>query len=189
MKKYQLLGLIFVFAALIIMNGCLTVQEKEYNFQINADGSGKGTIKFVNIVSEEDEEKDVSFKDFGELIDSYIEGDQFEQENPYYNVTEKKIYEENGVLMGEVTFTFDDADSIGFYKDETCNCAPYIYYLGSLSETFAETNGTYLGETNDFPLITWTPDTKKFYFKTIVKEDMSDAHSLLPLYKTWKENQ
>lgn len=188
MKRINI-ALISVIILSMLFTGCLTVEKKEYTFELNPDGTGKGSIRFVNIVSEEDEEKDVSFKDFGELISDYMEGDQFEQDNPYFSVTDKKLYEENDQLMGLVNFTFTQMDSIGFYRYENCNCAPYIYYLGSLSETLTETNGKYLGEDRDYPMIVWSPDTKVFKFTTIVKEDMSDAHSLLPMYRTWKEQK
>ena len=187
MKKLQTLSLMLVLLFIIVFSGCLTVEQKLYTFEIENDGSGRGTIKFINLVSEEDDEKDVSFKDFGELISDYIEGTQFENDNPHYYVLSKDLYEENGVLVGEVNFTFNHADSIGFFKTEGCNCAPYMYYMGSLSETLIETDGEYLGD--DFPVIIWSNNTRKFVFKTSVKEDMSDAHPLLPLYNTWKQSQ
>lgn len=64
-----------------------------------------------------------------------------------------------------------------------------MYYMGSLSETLIETNGDYLGEDRDFPIIVWPTGTNQFTFKTNIKEDMTDAHSLLPLYNTWKVSQ
>lgn len=179
-------GLMGVILALVVFSGCLTVQEKEYRFTLNSDGSGEGVITYIDLVSEEDEGKNVSFKDFGELISDYYEGTTFEDENPNYTVTEKKLYEKDDMLMGEVHFTFSSLDSIGFYTDRSCNCSGIMYYMGSLSETLLETNGKYLGENQDFPMIVWKAGTKEFSFKTQVKEDMSDAHSLLPLYNTWK---
>ncbi|MCF7794397.1 MAG: hypothetical protein K9N09_10585 [Candidatus Cloacimonetes bacterium] len=173
----------------LLINGCLTTENKLYSFKINPDGSGSGTVIFENIVSEEDEGKDVSFDDFGELIDDYVNGTVFETDNPGYNIKRKEIYEENGKLYGKFVFTFDNLEDAGFYRYEDCSCAPVMYYMGSLSETLLDTNGNYLGYDRDFPIIVWPANATEFSFKTNVKEDMSDAHSLLPLYKTWKENQ
>ncbi|MBN2460484.1 MAG: hypothetical protein JXB60_02660 [Candidatus Cloacimonetes bacterium] len=178
-----------VILAAIVITGCLTTETKEYRFKINQDGSGEGKIKFINIVSEEDEEQDVSFNDFGELISDYMEGHTFETDNPHYEVLDKRLYEENGVLVGEVSFKFVHADSVGFLRNTDCDCAPLLYYLGSLSETLLETNGEYLGLGRDFPIIQWPAGTEELFFKTSVKEDMSDAHGLLPLYQTWLENK
>lgn len=61
----------------LFLSGCLTTENKFYSFKINSDGSGSGSIIFENVVSQEDEEKDVSFKDFGELIDDYVKGTVF----------------------------------------------------------------------------------------------------------------
>ena len=208
MKAYRVVSIIAALAWVISLGGCLTTEEKEYRFKVNPDGSGSGTIKFINIVSEEDEEKNisfddfgdlildyedeeknVSFDDFGELISDYIEGQKFEEENPNYTVTDKRLFEENGILMGEVTFTFNSLEDAGFYRHGCCENSPYMYYLGSLSETFKECNGTYLGVNREFPIIIWQPDAEAFYYKTSFKEDMSNTHSLLPLYKTWQETR
>jgi len=171
------------------LTGCLTTAYKEYKFEINSDGSGEGTITFYNIVSAEDDEKDVSFKDFGELISDYIEGTRFEDDNPNYTVTNKELYEEDSVLVAKVEFTFDDFREIGFYKSENCDCSPIMYYMGSFGETFSESNGKYLGEEKEFPLVTWDSGTNELYFKTIVQEDLTNTHGLLDLYHTWKEKQ
>lgn len=175
----------------IFLSSCLTTEYKEYRFTFNSDGSGSGVIKYVNIVSQEDEEKDVSFTDFGELIDEWLKGSSFEDENPSYTVVRKELYEENGVLCGEVEFTFDSFRQAGFIRFEDCDCAPILYYMGSLSETYMESNGTYFSDETDmdFPVMSWKPGISEVFFKTQVQEDLSDCHSLLPLYKTWEESQ
>ena len=186
--KFSMMLIIIAVAALFI-SGCLTTESKEYRFKINADGSGEGTIKHVNIVSEEDEGMDVSFKDFNDLINDYLEGTTFEENNEHFRLTDKKLFEENGQLMGQISFTFESMDSIGFYHDPGCECNPYMYYIGSLSESFVESNGKYLGKDRDFPIIAWSDNSGELFFKTQVKQDMSDAHELLPLYNTWLESK
>jgi len=173
----------------LFLSSCLTTESKEYRISVNADGSGQGSIKFVNIVSEEEEGKNVSGTDFDELVLNYIEGTTFEEENPHYNVTKKELYENNGTLCGLVEFTFSDLSEIGFYHYKNSDCAPIMYYMGALTETLVETNGEYLGADKDFPVIVWEPGTNEFFMETNVKEDMSDAHSLLSHYNLWKETQ
>ena len=174
---------------MIGLTGCLTPEYKEYYYTINDDGTGEGRMKFINLVSEEEDEEDVSAKDFGELITDYYEGEQFSEDNPHLTITDKKLYEEEGMLMGEVWFTFESADSIGFYRYEDCNCCPWMLYIGSISETYLESNGTFLGADRDFPMIVWDDGQDEFYFKTHLKEDMSNGHELLPLYKAWLDTQ
>lgn len=188
MKVLKIAGLAALLAAAaLIMTGCLASQYKEYHYRLNDDGSGSGTIKFVNIVSQEDNGEDVSSADFDTLVNGYIEGTAFEDDNPNLNVTKKKLYEEGGVLVGEVSFTFDNLDSIGFFRDPECRCSPVMFYLGVLSETFVESNGTYLGKERDLPILTWNPSANEFYFKTTLLEDMSNCHALLSQYQSWKE--
>ncbi len=64
-----------------------------------------------------------------------------------------------------------------------------MFYLGSLSETFLETDGEYIGgdEENEIPMIVWAPGTTEFTFKTVVKDEMSNAHPLLELFNLWNE--
>ena len=174
---------------MIGLTGCLTPEYKEYYYTINDDGTGEGRMKFINLVSEEEDEEDVSAKDFGELITDYYEGEQFSEDNPHLTITDKKLYEEEGMLMGEVWFTFDNADSAGFYKYGDCECCPWMLYIGSISETYLESNGTFLGADRDFPMIVGDDGQDEFYFKTHLKEDMSNGHELLPLYKAWMETQ
>ena len=181
---------ILLLAALcFILSSCLNTEFKQYSFKINADGSGTGTIKFINIVSEEDEEQNVSTTDFDTLINNYINGTTFEEANPNFNVISKELFVENGVLNGQVEFTFKDFQDIGFYHYQRSEYAPIMFYLGALSEIFLETDGEYIGgdEESEIPMIVWTPGTTEFTFKTAVKDEMSNANSLLDLYNLWIE--
>jgi len=188
MKAFKTVELAaFLAVAAIVMTGCLASQYKEYRYRLNDDGSGTGTIKFVNIVSQEDNGEDVSAADFDSLVSGYLEGTAFEDDNLNLNVKSKRLYEENGVLVGEVAFSFNDLDSIGFFRNAECKCSPVMFYLGSVSETFVESNGTYLGEERDLPILSWDPKANEFYFKTFLLEDVSECHGLLPQYQAWKE--
>ncbi len=176
----------------LILSGCLTSEFKQYFFKINADGSGSGIISFINIVSEEDEGENVSNTDFDELINNYINGTSFEDANQNFNVISKELFVENGILNGQVEFTFDNFQEIGFYQYNNSEHAPIMFYLGSLSETLESTDGEYLGgytdEKEGIPMIVWAPGTTEFTFKTVVKDEMSNAHTLLDHYNLWLEN-
>lgn len=187
MKK--LIKYLLLFISGIFLTSCLTTEYKEYRFSINEDGSGSGVIKYINIVSQKDEGENVSATDFSQLIDDYINGTSFEEDNPYFHPVNKRLFEEDGVLCGEVEFTFVHIDSIGFAKVDNCKCAPLMYYLGSLSETFFDTDGNFLGTERDFPIIIWEAGTKEVYIKTIVESDLSSSYSLLAMYKAYNETK
>jgi hypothetical protein len=188
-KFIRLLTILIFSFTLLNLTGCLATEYKEYIFKLDPDGSGEGTITFHNIVSVEDDEKDVSFKDFGELVSDYMEGTRFEDDNPDYVVTNKELFEEDSILIGKVEFTFTDFRNIGFFKSEDCDCSPLMYYMGDFGETYSESNGNYLGDEKDFPVIIWQSDADEIYIKTIVQEDLTGTHSLLKLYRTWKDSQ
>lgn len=185
----RLTFLLFISFVIFNFTGCLSTEYKEYNFEINPDGSGSGSITFYNIVSIEDKEKDVSYKDFGELVSDYLEGTRFEDDNAGYKVTHKELIKQDSILIGKIEFTFNNLADVKFYKDEQCDCSPIMYYMGGFGETYSESNGKYLGENRDFPLITWKSGTKNLYIKTIVQDDLSNAHSLAGLYDDWKAKQ
>ena len=190
MKSFLKRTLLVVFSLVMInLTGCLSTEYKEYIFRINSDGSGDGEIIFYNLVSVEDDEKDDSIKDFGELISDYIEGTNFEDDNPNYQVTNKELFEIDSILAGRVEFNFNNFRNIGFYKSEDCDCSPLMYFLGDFGETYSESNGNYLGEGNDFPVIIWPSDADEIYIKNSVQDDLTGTHSLLNLYNTWKEDE
>ncbi|GAB4281154.1 MAG: hypothetical protein Kow0068_05580 [Marinilabiliales bacterium] len=181
MKKHFIIILIVL---VIIATSCLTVEKKTYTFNINKDGSVTLTIDYYNIISTEDDEKDVSLTDFSSLISDYYEGDKLNNDYPEGEIVEKKLFEKDGVLCGKVVINFPNTDmaNIRQYKDQ----GPLMYYLGSFSETYETSNGEYMG--TGFPVIFWDEKEKNLTFSTIVTTDLSTAHSLLSYYKTWKEN-
>ncbi|MDP8221163.1 MAG: hypothetical protein P9X26_07445 [Candidatus Stygibacter frigidus] len=181
-----------IFMILLIsffLSGCLTTQFKEYRFTFNQDGSGTGSIKFINIVSEEDEDKDVSYADFQELINSYLQGEQFETDNPEFRVISKELFEENGQLCAKVEFAFVHYSDASFLKYDKCDCSPMMYYAGDLSETVIETDGETMSGSESIPVYFWDNNSTTCYIKTQVKDDMSDAHEMMDIYKIWKDKQ
>jgi hypothetical protein len=184
----KLVQILCLFFSIIFLSSCLTTEYKEYTFQINEDGSGSGKIKYINIISQEDDGVNASATDFEQLINDYLNGNSFEQENHYHLVTNKRLFEENGVLCGEVEFTFTHIDSVGFTKFSNCECAPLLYYMGALTETLIDTDGNYLGLNRDFPVITWEPGMSEVFIKTMVEADVSNGHSLLAMYIAYRES-
>jgi hypothetical protein len=180
-------------AGAVLLSGCLGVEKKEYRFTLNPDGSGSGVIRYVNIVSIDDnsgteEAKDVSFKDFAELVSDYLEGTKFDDDHPYLKVTGKKLLEENGVLVGEVAFTFASLDSVGFFRRPQCECCPVLYFnkTETGNETIAETNGRLVEGVASSPFIEWEGGAREFVFKTTVQADLSGTRSMVDYHRTWK---
>ncbi len=177
---------LFVFLA-FAFTGCLTVDSKEYRIKLTGPHSGEATIKFIKILSESDDTTDIRQEDFQQLIDLYVLGDKLEKDNPGYRNVRKRLYEENGALCGEVSFTFDSLSTVRFFKFD--KDSPYMYFASNplSSETLVETNGV---QTEQWmPVVFWKRDTKEFYVKTRVSSEARFHTSLLKQFRDWQAQQ
>jgi len=170
--------------SLLLFDGCLTVESKEYSVKLRTDHSGEATIKFINIMSETDDTVDISNEDFQQLIEMYLHGTQMEKENPGFRNARKRLYEENGVLCGEITLTFDSLGALRLFKFD--NDSPYMYFVGSplSAEQYVESNGSFGREW--MPVVFWPKDARELYVKTKTVSEVAFHRSLLPGFKEWQ---
>jgi len=183
MKKVLFIFLISVFS--VYMQGCLTVETKEYTFKLKKNGSGEVTIKYINIMTDSKDSAGVPESDYTELISSYLKGSKIQEDYPNAKNIEKRLFEEDNQLCGEVKFEFDDITKFKFYKYK--DKGPWCYYLSSSmgmfgGEQYFSSNGTYGGE--NMPIIFWDGGQKKFEFKTAVSAPSKSTMSLLDLWKS-----
>ncbi|TAL67696.1 MAG: hypothetical protein EPN82_13700 [Bacteroidetes bacterium] len=176
-----------LFISLIFINGCLTVEKKEYKIKLTSPTSGKGTIKYINILSQKDNEKDVSMKDFAELITDYIEGDKIQNDFPGISNVKKRVFEENGVLCAEFSFDFDSLNQIKLFKYDKDSPFMLMVKESFSNEEYVESNGEY--NINNMPVIFWNKNTKEFSWKTKVATDSANTISLLEQYKSWDKSR
>jgi len=167
-----------------LLSGCLTCEKKEYSFEMTGKNSGKLTIRFINIMSVMDEGNDVSSEDFDELINTYLYGDQLENDFPEATDIQKKLYEENGMLCAEVTMQFDHLDAVRLFQYD--RKSPVMYSLCSAweNETFLDANGTYGGEV--MPVVFWPEGTTTLSLTTQVTIPDESCVSLIEQYNNWK---
>lgn len=188
---YKYFKLFFLITILVYIQGCLNVETKEYSFEIKKDGSGKGKIRFVNIMTDSKDSANLIETDYRELIDNYLKGNKLDNEYPKVKNIKKKLFEEDKQLVGELTFEFDNISKARFYKYG--DNGPWCYYLGSgalgslgANETFFSSNGEYGGE--HMPIIFWEGNQKKFEFKTTLKSPDNSTKSLIDFWKKLGEN-
>jgi hypothetical protein len=183
----RLLGFFLLLSAAALLSGCLTVETKEYLIKLKNGQSGEATIRFINILSESDDTTDITQEDFQTLIETYVRGNKLERDNPGFRNVKKRLYEEKGVLCGEITFTFDTLSAVRLFKFD--KDSPYMYYASNplSSETLVETNGI-LGE-QWMPVVFWKKDTREFYVKTKVTSEARFRTSLLKQFREWQAAQ
>jgi hypothetical protein len=170
-----------------LLSGCLTAEFKEYIFELTGKNSGKLTIRYVNIMSKSDsdemtKEQELN-KDYTELVEKYINGDELEKKYPNAKITGKRLFEQNGKLCGEVVLQFASLDQVQLYQHE--GNGPVMFLLQSLSsETFNESNGVKGPEF--LPVVFWDNKIKKLTLKTSIVAPDEKTTSLLA---KWKESK
>lgn len=167
-----------------VLAGCLTVESKEYRISVRPDLSGEATITFVNILSESDDTTDISADDFLQLIQFYYEGAQIEEENPGFRNVRKRLFERDGMLWGEVSFSFDSIAAVRLFRYD--GSSPFMYFVGSplSAEQLLETNGT--RGPDWMPVVFWQRDTTELYVKTKLVSEVHHQRSLLSHYRKWR---
>ena len=180
----KLTNLIILIFLAVLISSCLTIEEKEYTFEINVDGSGSLRIKYINILSMKDDTATVTQSDFQELISTYIDGDQMKQDYPDAVIRSKRIFEEGGVLCGEVIMDFNTLRSVGIYQyDPGC---PYMFNINSFldSEAFVSSNGDYGGDI--MPVVFWPKTLSRLKLSTSITNPDETTISLVDEYRMWK---
>lgn len=177
-------------AACLFMSGCLTSEFKELRITLNDDGkSGKGSVLFTDISSEQgDDTVSVATEDFNSLIADYVDGKSFETANPGLENIRKRLFVQNGKLMGEITFEFDDISAVGLYRHK--GEGQYLYYTLAdgyfTSGQYASSNGSYGGE--KMPIVFWSEDATTFYLKMNLASQ-APRTSLAAKYEEWQKRR
>jgi hypothetical protein len=181
-----LLKKLFRFLILILipvtLAGCLTCESKEYVFQLTGENSGKLTIKYVNIFSNQIDSIGEISADYDELINMWLKGRKLENYFPGATKISKRLFRENGVLCGEVTMDFDNLSKVHLYRYQ--GKGPFMFSMAAVNddgETFKNTNGEYPGE--KMPIIFWPSDTRTLRFTTKIAESDSTCVSMLPIWE------
>lgn len=187
MKRNFVIWAILI-ATVLFLSGCLTCEKKEYTFELTGDNSGRLTIKYINIMSIMDDTLDVSAEDFESLLNDYYDGEELQNAYPEATFVSRRLFEENGVLCGEVIYEFADLKGAKLYQHK--NKGPIMYCLGCYSldsEFYLESNGEYGGEV--MPIVFWNEGEKKLTMVTEVTYPDETTVSLLDEYLEWESGR
>jgi hypothetical protein len=169
----------------ILSFGCLSFESKEYTWTINKDGSGTGKIVWRNLFSTGNEEENTSADDFVSLINDYLEGESVDDVRPGFKKVAKRLFIEDGVLCGELTFEFGKFEDAGFYRYK--GQGPYMYNFATSDETFYKSNGDWSGD--NFSVLFWSDKTTQMTLVTSYGDpNQAGALDLIAYYNEWKDS-
>ena len=191
--KMKIIYICILLLIVIFGTACIGFDKAVVTFSINEDGSGSGKAIFQNIYSIEDYYKDVRLTDFASLIDEYLNDNGFEYDFPGYNIQEKKLFEKNNQLWGQLDFSFEHYSDINIWKYEKCDCCPWILYIDPYTmEVISNSNGEIeVDEDDEVSKIIWDSETNEFQFTVELSEyyyDDYDIHPLLQIWQMWKKD-
>lgn len=176
--------LLFFLGLTVLLSSCLTVENKEYVFELTGPDKGTLTIKYINIMSSLEDGQNVAASDFQELIHTYLEGDQLEQDYPDASGITKDLFIENGVLCAKVIIEFTALSDVRLYQFQ--GKGPIMFNIKSAydGDEFESTNGEYGGEI--MPVVFWSPENKLLNLITLVMKPDETTTSLVDEYDKWK---
>jgi len=183
MKK--IVTIVLIASMAVAFTSCLTVEKKYYTFELTGKNAGKLTIKYVNIMSSGNSDTtDESQKDFDELTADYILGDKMQNDFPTATNINKRLFEENGQLCGELTLNFPDLKAAKLFQYDAKS--PFMFYMSSFNtEYYIESNGSYGGDI--MPVVFWAAKEKNLTLSTSVTKPGAGNIALLDKYKAWKK--
>jgi hypothetical protein len=123
--------------------------------------------------------------DYNEMMDLWLNGEKVERDFPQAIKFKKRLFEEDGVLCGEVIMEFDDISKIHLYR--YLGKGPYMFSMSGVNddgETFAQTNGEFGGD--KLPVIFWPEDSRTLRFSTKIATPDSTCVSMLG---QWEQKQ
>jgi hypothetical protein len=184
MKKNAIVVLALAFFA-FLLSSCLTVEKKEYKWELTGTNSGKLTITYINIMSDMDDETDVSQEDFDELLNDYLYGSYIENRYPMASNIEKRLFVKNNQLWGEVTMEFTDLQAVHLYQHD--KKGPYMFCVNTAadSESYEFSDGEYGGEY--MPVAFWDAKSRVLNLTTHIQDEDESMVSLVGPYYKWKE--
>ncbi len=181
--KWFLLAITMGVFMMLGFSSCLTVENKEYTYELTGPNSGKLTIKYINIYSVMDEGRDVSAEDFKELLDKYLNGTQIAEDFPTAKNISTRLFEENNQLHGEVTLEFDDLNSARLYQFDSKSPVMMNISTALDSESYLTSNGVYGNE--HMPVVFWPIENKTFTVTTSISKPDETSVSLVEEYRKW----
>ncbi len=115
-----------------LLGGCLEISQTYYRFDLKAR---TGTMESRDIRTDSAANAEA---DFAQLVNDMVLGSAALDEHPTWLVTDRKLEERDGVVVGTMSFRFAEPSDVGLYQFDKKSA--YIW-CGKEGERIAATNG------------------------------------------------
>lgn len=180
MRALFVVGIVAFF---LLLQSCLTCERKDYSYQILSNEKAILTIRYINIFAAGVDSSAVLANDYDELMAVWYMGHKIEADYPGSKLISKRLYEQEGVLCGEVKLEINDLKSCGIIQYN--GKGPRVLGVSTLTddnEVFLQSNGEYGGDKT--PVVFWPEKADLLQFSTRVTMPDSTGRSLLG---RWRE--
>lgn len=136
--KVKIISILSVFSLIFFLNGCIVYHKVSYKVNLKTPNSGIVTVKAYDMRSNADSQKEFN-EDKKNLFQYMLKSKKFlsDQKSQGKAVQSRKLYMQNGKLMGEGSYKFDNIKNVaGINYDEG------FHYLNlNLDDSVMATNG------------------------------------------------
>jgi len=196
MSVFRPVLLSLILAAALLLSGCLWVQSAQFRIRVSPNGSGAGMVRYNNICYAPNAITDsISTTDVGDaltsLLSDYLHGHAFEEEYTQAHVTGKRLFRQDSMLVGEVTFTFDSLPAFSFYRYRDAKgefISQLVHPLFGLYHTAVlQSNAPYTARAEGNAVLVWPAATQEFDFTVGTTLDSLFPTKYLSLANAWSK--
>jgi len=182
MKKYYLFASLLT-ASFLLLNGCIIFHQVSYDVKLDTPTSGITNVTADDMRSDARLKPDLE-KDIKYLFQHMLKSKEFIQEqkvNGKY-IVDRNLHVEDGKLIGQGSYKFDDISAVEGIKYE----GGFHYLNLGLDDSVVNTNGEII-RSKDYKRIVWDSTFQELKF-TMFSNDFTGSKykSLAPFYNTNK---
>jgi hypothetical protein len=184
-KIFSLIKLLLPVFILILFNGCLTFHKVSYVVKLTNPTEGTVNLTAYDIRSTAKDSKEFE-QDKNNLFQYMLKSDQFlkDQRTQGKDIISRKLYVENGELIGQGEYKFSEIKNVEGMKYE----GGFHYLNLSLDDSVISTNGELI-KSKDFKRIMWDSTFTELKFTMLGNSFQQDGpfRSLAPYYNQKKK--
>jgi hypothetical protein len=184
MKNNYLYSSLLVVAASLLFSGCLIFHHITYDVKLDTPTSGIAEIIAYDMRSDAKNKSELE-KDKNNLFQHMLKSNEFikEQKESGKYVTGRKLYVEDGKLIGQGTYKFDDISAVEGIKYE----GGFHYLNLGLDDSVLSTNGEII-HSKEYKRIVWDSTFQELKFTMFSNElNGSQYKPLAPYFENKKK--